>query len=335
MRALSIAIAILVLAACRPAPAPSPSARPIGTPLAIAQPLGLPPVPIPAANPPTAATVALGEKLFASPLLSVDRSISCATCHNPQTAFVDRQRLSPGVRGQRGKRNTPTILNTAYYTSLFWDGRAATLEDQASGPMMNPIEMSHTLDGVEKAVASDPVFPPLFAAAFGSRDVTMPRITAALASYERTLVRANSPFDRYLYGGERNALSDSARRGLEIFRNPERGNCAVCHTIESKHALFTDNQFHNLGVGLNAEGELGDRGRREGDFRTPSLRDVALTAPYMHDGSLKTLKEVVDFYVGGGNSNPHLDREIRALSHLSKQDREDLVAFLESLTGTP
>ena len=212
--------------------------------------------------------------------------------------------------------------------------------------MTNPLEMAHAVEGVERDLSKDAEWRDEFEKAFGpatrgSSPVSIGRITAALASYERTLVRGNSAFDRYFFSGDTRALSDSAAHGLAVFRDPAKGNCVACHIIESKYALLTDNKFHNLGTGMNAEGELTDLGRynvthREGDqsaFRTPSLRDVATTAPYMHDGSLKTLKEVVDFYVGGGNANPHRDQLIKPLTHLTRQERADLVAFLESLTG--
>lgn len=326
--------------------APPLSANPIGAALTIPAPLGLPPVPIPADNPPTADTVALGEKLFSSTFLSVDKTLACSHCHDPRRGFTDQQAMSTGVGGKKGKRSAPTVWNSAYSTTQFWDGRAASLEAQASGPMMNPIEMAHSLSGVEQAIAANAELRAMFEKAFGpapegQSPVTMERITRALASYERTVITGNSPFDKYQYGGEKTALSASAKRGLALFRDKEKANCAVCHTIEEKYALFTDNKFHNLGAGMNAEGELTDLGRFEvtksdsdrGAFRTPTLRNIALTAPYMHDGSLKTLKEVIDFYVGGGNANPHRDKEIKELSHLTKQDRQDLVSFLESLTG--
>jgi cytochrome c peroxidase len=291
-------------------------------------------------------TIALGEKLFFSPLLSVDGSVSCATCHNPAKGFADGRAVSIGVAGKKGRRNAPTVRNAAYNTLQFWDGRAESLEAQALGPMLSSIEMAHTLKGIEQRCNDDPELRRMFEAAFGGTPpgqspVTMARVTHALASYERTLLCANSPFDRYQYGGDKSAMGASAERGLALFRDPQKGNCTACHTIGSHYALFTDNQFHNLGVGMNPEGELTDLGRylitsREADrgaFRTPSLRNVAETAPYMHDGSLNTLKDVVDFYVGGGNGNPHLDQEIKPLTYLTKQDRADLVAFLEALTG--
>ncbi|MBM3727678.1 MAG: c-type cytochrome [Acidobacteria bacterium] len=332
----------LFLAGCARQTAPPPvPAKPAGAVITLNVPLGLPPLPVPGNNPLTRETMALGNKLYFSTALSKDGSISCASCHNPSLGFSDGQPVSTGVGGKKGGRNAPTVINAAYNSLQFWDGRAANLEAQASGPILNPVEMAHTAEGVVAKLSGDPEWKPLFAAAYGSPEVTMDRIAAAIAAFERTVLRGNSKFDRYQYGGDRNALSAAALRGLEIFKDKAKGNCAVCHTIEEKYALFTDNLFHNLGVGLNAEGELTDSGRhqvteREGDqgaFRTPTLRNITETAPYMHDGSLKTLKEVIDFYVGGGNANPHRDKEIKSLSHLTQRDRTDLVAFLESLTG--
>jgi cytochrome c peroxidase len=301
----------------------------------------LPELPIPADNPPTAMTIALGKKLYFSPILSVDKTLSCASCHDPRLGFADGRSVSVGVHGRSGKRNAPTVLNAAYNKLQFWDGRAANLEAQVSGPMLNSIEMGHSLEGVERNCAEDAEIRRMFEAAFGPGPPTMVGVMKAIASFERTLLSGNSPADRFLFGGDKGALSASAQRGLEVFRNPRKGNCTLCHTMQSRFALFTDNAFHNLGAGLDPRGEIPDLGRylqthREGDqgaFRTPSLRNVALTAPYMHDGSLKTLKEVVDFYVGGGSSNPFLDRQINPLTHLTGQERNDLTAFLEALTG--
>jgi cytochrome c peroxidase len=225
------------------------------------------------------------------------------------------------------------------------DGRAPSLEKQAEGPVQNPVEMAHTLEGVGKRLMADPSYRAEFRKAFGADVITYEMVAKAIASFERTVVSGNSPFDRYMYGGDKKALSASARRGLEVFRNPEKGDCAVCHTIEEEYALFTDNKFHNLGVGvklgINGETTLTDLGRYKvtnvesdkGAFKTPSLRNIALTAPYMHDGSHKTLKEVIDFYIGGGNSNPYRDKEIHPLDFLTGQERADLEAFLNTLTG--
>jgi cytochrome c peroxidase len=339
MRQAALIMAAAWLAACSSSPARVTS-TPVGEPVAIPAPLGLPPVPIPSDNPPTRETIALGKKLFFSPLLSADASVTCATCHDPAKAFADGKPVSAGIGGKTGKRNSPTVLNAAYNKLQFWDGRAASLEEQALGPMFSPEEMGHSMRGFESRLQADPEMQALFERAFGSGPVTLDGVTKALASYQRTLLSGNSPFDRYFFGGDKTALSESAKRGFEIFRDPQRGNCVVCHSIEKDFALFTDHKFHNLGAGLDPDGAIPDPGRisqtlRDGDqgaFRTPGLRNVALTAPYMHDGSLKTLREVVDFYIGGGSSNQFLDPEVRPL-HLTRQDREDLIAFLESLTG--
>ncbi len=324
---------------------PSRIIRPAGAPLEIKAPLGLPPVPLPANNPPTAESVALGRRLYYDPILSVDNTVACATCHHPKFCFTDGRQFSEGVQKQRGGRNAPTVINAAYYTLQFWDGRAPSLEKQAEGPVQNPIEMAHTLEGVEKKLMADPSYVVELEKAFGPGPITYGMVGKAVASFERTVISGNSPFDRYFYGGDKRALSESARRGVGVFRDPKKGNCAACHTIGETYALFTDNKFHNIGVGvkLGAGGqpEVTDPGRYavtkneadRGAFKTPTLRNIAQTAPYMHDGSLKTLKDVVDFYVGGGNSNPHLDKEIRALDFLTGRERQDLVAFLESLTG--
>jgi cytochrome c peroxidase len=319
----------------------SKPARPIGAVVEIKAPLGLPPIPIPADNPPTAETIALGRDLFFDPILSLDRTVSCAMCHDRQTGFSDGKKVSTGMRKQTGRRNAPTILNAAFNSLQFWDGRAASLEAQSLEPVSNPVEMAHTLEGVERRLSDDPTYKSRFEKAFGPGKVTREKIGMAIAAFERTLISANSPFDRYLYGGDKTALSASAIRGLELFRDPKKANCATCHTIGEKYSLFTDNKFHNLGVGVDRAGDLTDLGRYQvtkqdsdkGAFKTPTLRSVALTAPYMHDGSLKTLKEVVDFYVGGGTSNPFLDKDMKALDNLTAQDRADLLAFLESLTG--
>jgi cytochrome c peroxidase len=206
--------------------------------------------------------------------------------------------------------------------------------------MANPIEMNQPHEVTVSKLAADPAYRAQFEKAFGAGPVTIGKVTTALAGFERTLISGNSPFDQFEFAGKENALSPAAVRGLEIFRDPKRGNCVTCHTINTNYALFTDGKFHNIGVGVSDEGELTDLGRYseskletdKGAFKTPTLRNVAKTAPYMHDGSLKTLKDVVDFYAGGGNSNPYLDKEIKTIK-LSGQDRADLVEFLKSLTG--
>jgi len=314
--------------------------KPVGAPVAIQPPFGLPPVPLPANNPPTSQTIALGRRLFYDPRLSKDDSLACATCHNPLFDFTDGLRLSKGVGGAIGIRNAPTIINVAYQPLQFWDGRANDLEQQAAAPIADPVEMNQPHKVSVSKLAKDPVYRRMFADAFGSEDITIGRVEKALASFERTVLTGNSPFDRFQYGGDSKALSPSQARGLSIFIDPHKGNCAACHTLGPQYALFTDGKFHNIGIGVNDDGSLKDIGRYHettvesdrGAFKTPTLRNIANTAPYMHDGSLQTLQQVVDFYAGGGNSNPYLDKEIKAV-HLSGQERTDLIEFLKSLSG--
>lgn len=331
-------------AACTRPPQQQPqqvsSAKPVGAPFALRPALGLPPVPVPADNPPTAETIALGRDLFHDKRLSADQSISCASCHEAANSFADPRAHSQGVGKKEGNRNAPPVMNAAFHPVQFWDGRAASLEEQAGGPIANPVEMNLPHEQAVARVAADATYVARFAQAFGPGPVTMDKITKAIASFERTLVAGDSPFDRYFYGGDKTALSPEAIRGLALFRDKERGNCAACHTIGERFALFTDGKFHNVGAGLNNEGEIVDHGRfavtkREADrgaFRTPTLRNIARTAPYMHDGSLRTLRQVVDFYIGGGSSNPYLDPEIKPL-RLKGEERGELVAFLESLSS--
>src|ERR1700721_1100489 len=296
-------------------------AMPIGMPIQINGPLGLPAAPMPADNPATVETVALGRRLFYDTRLSADGSISCASCHDPGRGFTDGQRVAKGIRGQTGLGSAPPLLNAAYSPVEFWDGRAASLEDQAGGPMANPIEMGQPHDVSVRKLEADPSYGALFDKAFGPGPITMDKIAKCLASFERTLVSGDSPFDRYEYGHDAKAMSAAAIRGLAAFRDPARGNCTACHLIGKDYALLTDGKFHNIGVGVDPTGELTDLGRYSqtkidadrGAFKTPTLRNVALTAPYMHDGSEKTLTQVVDYYAGGANSNPQLDPAIRAI----------------------
>jgi cytochrome c peroxidase len=316
------------------------SARPIGRVIQIPAPLGLPAVPYPDDNPPTVETIALGRRLYYDNRLSSDSSVSCSTCHDPNAGFADPKPVSEGVGKRRGTRNSPTVLNSVYYNTQFWDGRAASLEQQAEGPMQNPVEMAHTLRGVEKKIAGDPTYAAEFQKAFGPGPITIKRVVNAISAFERTMISGNAPFDRWYYGHDENAVSDSVKRGFEVFRNAKKGNCESCHNVNEHYALFTDNKFHNIGVGATEE-KVSDRGRFDvthndadtASFKTSTLRNIAITAPYFHDGSRKTLKEVMDFYIGGGNSNPHLDKEVHALDFLTAQERADLIAFMESLTG--
>ena len=313
---------------------------PIGTPVQIQAPLGLPPVPIPRDNPPTAETISLGRRLYYDPILSVDETVSCATCHSPGYGFADPKPVSEGVGKKTGTRNSPTVINSAYSRLQFWDGRAPSLEKQAEGPVVNPVEMANTLAVVEQRLNADPSYREAFAKAWGEKPITYDMVEKSIASFERTVIVGNSPFDRWKYGHDESAVDASVKRGFVVFTSKEKGNCAACHTVEDKYALFTDNQFHNVGVGVDM-GEFTDVGlfaitHNEGDkgkFKTPTLRNITQTAPYMSDGSLKNLKEAIDFYIGAGNSNPNLDKQIHVLDFLSGQERADLEAFLKSLTG--
>ena len=339
-----VVFAALLALSCDKLESVSPSvsdspAHPVGVSVQIKAPLGLPSISN-SADLPTTESIALGRKLFHEVKLSSDNTLSCASCHKPDLFFVDGQPTATGVNGQVGSRNTPTALNAVYNVAQFWDGRSPSLEDQAGGPIANPKEMNLPHQLCVAKLNADPAYVAEFAQVFGAGPVTMNKIQKAIADFERTLLSGNSPFDRYQFGGDKTALSAAAIRGLAVFTDRRRGNCSTCHIIAERFALFADGLFHNLGAGMDSNGELVDLGRfvqtkvetDRGLFRTPSLRNVAKTAPYMHDGSLKTLKDVVDFYVGGGSSNPQLDAEIKPLV-LTGQERADLVAFLESLTG--
>ena len=325
-------------------------AHPIGKPIEIAAPLGLPPVPIPPDNPPTAETVALGHRLFFDKIFSRDRSLSCASCHDPKHGMADPNPNSNGYRDQKGNRNAPTVLNAAYASPLFWDGRAPTLEKQAEGPVENPIELAHSLIGVERRLISDPTYVSQFTKAWGPGPITYEKVAKSIASYERTLVSGNSPFDRYYFGGDKKAMNESAIRGLKLFLDPSlrAANCISCHRIDETHATFTEARFHNTGVAFDpATGTMKDPGRSavngdgrlNGGFRTVTLRNIALTAPYMHDGSMKTLEEVVDFYFEGGRTNPAISNDMPqpGLPDIPKERRaqakKDLVEFMKALTG--
>ncbi|MGZ7061042.1 MAG: cytochrome-c peroxidase [Candidatus Angelobacter sp.] len=313
---------------------------PIGKTVEIKVPLGLPPVVIPADNPPTAETIALGRRLFYDPILSSDRSVSCASCHSPQFGFADSRPLSEGVGKKTGTRHSPPVVNAAYFNVQFWDGRAPTLENQAEGPVQNPVEMANTLKTVEQRLNADATYREQFAAAWGARPITYEMVEKSIASFERTVISGNSPFDRWKYGHDHKAVDAAVKRGFVVFTSKKKADCASCHTVGEKYALFTDNQFHNVGVGVNA-GEFTDVGlyavtHNEADkakFKTPSLRNIAQRSPYMSDGSLTDLKQVIDFYIGAGNSNPNLDPKIHVLDFLTGQERSDLQAFLNALTG--
>jgi cytochrome c peroxidase len=329
----------------------------------MARPLGLPPVPREIAGAP--AMQKLGEKLFFDRSLAANGTLSCAMCHIPAQAFASNQSaLSIGMEGRSLRRNAPSLYNVVFKRYLFHDGRETDLAAQVWGPLLAPDEMGNA--GVGPLLArlrSDPDYGPSFDAAFPREGVTMTTLGRAIAAYEATLLRGDSRFDRALFGGDKAALSAEEWRGYEIFVG--KGGCVACHRIESDAALFTDQAWHNTGVAfkaraapatrriqlapglvkevdLSALGLAGAAPRDVGRFEitndpadrwaytTPMLRGVANSWPYMHDGSLATLEEVVDFYDGGGGPNPALDPRIKPLA-LTPAEKAALLAFLEAL----
>jgi cytochrome c peroxidase len=336
-------------------------------PVELPVPAGVMPPEIPADNPPTAAKVELGKQLYFDTRISTDGTVACATCHDPRKGFADGRgkATSAGIGNALGVRNAPTVLNAAFLAAQFWDGRATTLEEQAVQPLINSIE--HGFKDHPAVIAklkTLPEYPPLFSAAFGTDAIDIQRVGQAIASFERTLLSLDAPIDRFL-AGDAKAISASAQRGWELYNAKAR--CNTCHGRIDVLPLFTDDLFHNIGVGVKLvdfdavsrraaaqvasgasvdELALGDAessalGRflvtREtkdlGAFKTPQLRNVALTAPYMHDGSQATLREVIDFYDKGGEANAYLDGGMRPLA-LTEQEKKDLVALMETFTSS-
>ncbi len=323
------ALVAAALAACAPRGSPERAGQffsrlPLGVPSAM---------PVPRDYPLTAERVALGRRLFFDKQLSRDGSLACASCHRPELAFTDGRATTVGVSGTVGRRNAPTIINRAYGESMFWDGRVRTLEEQALLPMTSPLELGNTHEEIERRLNASASYRRAFARAFGSDEITIARTAAAIASFERTLVSGDTPVDRYRTSGAPAELTALEREGLALFTG--RARCVVCHDREN----FTDERFHNTGVAWR-DGILADSGRYAvtgraedlGAFKTPTLREVARTAPYMHDGSLATLADVIEFYDRGGRSNPHLDGLIQPLD-LTASERRALLAFLHSLTS--
>jgi cytochrome c peroxidase len=288
-------------------------------------------VPAPETNPVTREKVELGRALFFWKGLSRDRSLSCGGCHVPGNMFTDDKPRAVGVRGQVGGRRTPRLVNRAWGISFFWDGRAATLEDQVLQPVLNPKEMDLSLNDISARVRADRDLGSRMRAVFG-REAECEDIARALASYVRSILAGDSPYDRYI-AGQREALNQQQQTGLKLFRG--KANCVACHVGTN----LTDERFHNTGTGWK-DGKWTDPGRaavsnREADrgaFKTPGLREVARAAPYMHDGSLPTLEAVVDFYDKGGRDNPSIDVEMRRLK-LTPDEKRALVELLKSLSG--
>lgn len=287
---------------------------------------------VPAENPLTKEKVELGKMLYFDKRLSADGTISCATCHDPKKGWTDQEAVSTGIHGQKTPRNAPTVINATYFKSQFWDGRAKDLEEQSLGPIAAPGEMGNTHEKMVATVSAIEAYKPLFEKAFGGPP-TKERVAQAIGSFERTVLSGNSAYDKFVTG-DKAALSPEAQRGKDVFFG--KGRCVTCHVPPT----FSDSMFHNLGVGMKAakpdEGRfvVSKEEKDKGAFKTPGLRDLTLTAPYMHDGSQKTLEEVVEFYDKGGEANPHLDPLMTKLN-LTKEEKADLVAFLKALDGDP
>jgi cytochrome c peroxidase len=288
-------------------------------------------------EPPTPERVRLGRWLFYDTRLSADGTISCATCHRPEHAFSEPTPVSTGIRGQKGARKAPTFINAAWalFPHTFWDGRAASLEEQALGPVENPIEMGNTHEAMVDTLSGIEGYAPYFEQAFGSPGITKDRIAEAIADYERTRMSGNSPYDRWKNGDE-SAVSEQVKLGDRLFF--DKAGCNQCHLGYN----FTDSLFHNLGVGWDPEEQkFSDAGRFAitnvesdmGAFKTPTVREVTKRAPYMHDGSVVTLQEVVELYNRGGEANPHLDPKMKPLG-LTEGEIAALVAMMQSLEGS-
>jgi cytochrome c peroxidase len=320
---------------------------------------------IPADNALTPQRIDLGERLFFDRRLSRDGSVSCATCHDARKWFTDARPVAEGIGGKLGRRNAPTIMNAALHREQFWDGRAASLEEQAGLPILNPIEMGQpSKEAVVQALASDPEYVRLFREAYG-HPPSYPDLERAIASFERTLIFLDAPFDDF-FAGKTDAISAEAQQGWQIFKG--KGRCMGCHTLNASNPLGTDFLYHNIGVSarkqnfeelaLRAAGEVGEQAatkdqldklalqtdlselgrfmvtRRRADigaFKTQHIRNIGLTAPYMHDGSLQTLWDVMDHYNKGGEANTFLDGGIEPLA-LSEQEIDRVVAFLFTLS---
>lgn len=302
----------------------------------LALPVGLQPVPWPADNPYSARKAELGKLLYFDKRLSSDGTVSCASCHQVASGFADHTRVARGIEGRKGSRNSPTLINTAYQQHLFWDGRAGSLEEQAKGPIANDREMTlaATADDAhrqcQERIQTIAGYRTFFKEVFGSEDCSVDDIAKAIATFERTLLSGNSPYDRYM-AGDKTAMTPEQIEGFMIFK---KAACIACH----RGFNFTEGRFANIGVGMDKP--TPDVGRYAitkdpkdwGAFKTPTLRDVSRTYPYMHDGSLATLEEVVEYYDRGGIPNKKLDSLIRPLG-MTPEQKKALVSFLRALDG--
>ena len=286
-------------------------------------------IPMPKDNESTPERAELGKALFFDPRLSGSQTMSCASCHQPTLGWADGHKTAVLLTGEVLGRASPTMLNLAYNTQFMWDGRKKSLEDQAEGPH------KHLSTDAYKAAAAKlgaiPGYREMFDKAYPGEPIDVATISKALAAFERTLVSRDSPFDQWL-AGDRQALTEAQYRGYKLFADPAKANCAACHSGSN----FTDNGYHNIGLRSKDVGRYAFRkvASLKGAFKTPTLRDIERTAPYFHDGSALTLREVVDHYARGGDDKSNLSPDVHTLN-LSEQDKDDLVAFLRSLSGKP
>lgn len=296
----------------------------------------LPDVPYPKDNKPTAARAELGKMLFFDPRLSGDGNMSCATCHSPLFGWSDGLTTAKGFKSIVLGRASPTVTNSAYNKLQMWDGRKTSLEDQALGPMLSSAEMNVDLSMAIKFLQSNNTYVAAFEKAYPGQGIKDETLAMALASFERTVISNNSPFDRWVKG-DKKAMTAQQVNGFKLFVDPDKGNCAVCHSAPN----FSDSGFHNIGLASWGH-ENPDMGRyaikpinlMKGAFKTPTLRDITLTAPYFHDGSAPTLKDVVDHYASGGNVKTNLSPNMKELK-LSEAEKSDLVEFMKALTTPP
>ena len=340
--------------------------RPLEVVLPVGLALGANNISIPADNPITRAKIELGRQLFFDTRLSSDNTVSCASCHHPEDGYGRNTTFGVGVGGQKGGRNSPIAFNRILSSVQFWDGRAATLEDQAKGPIANPIEMANTHDAAVKTLKGIEGYRLQFESIFPGKGITIDTVAQAIATFERVLVTGPSPADYYepyanfvknyrdelkdldafkkddldsynqywslKRASDANPITASAIRGRELFFG--KANCTACHA----GANFTDEKYHNIGIGMDKpKPDLGrydqtkvDKDR--GAFKTPTVRNISQTGPYMHDGSLKTLEEVVEWYDKGGHPNPYLSDKMKKLN-LTAQEKEDLVSYMKALQG--
>ncbi|RYV00990.1 tryptophan tryptophylquinone biosynthesis enzyme MauG [Shewanella sp. OPT22] len=284
-------------------------------------------IPFPATNPYSASKAALGKMLFFDPRLSKNRNLTCASCHNPSFGWEDATAAAVGSQNTQLGRHSPTIINAAWGKEFFWDGRAKTLEEQAQGPIEAAVEMNISMEGVVERLSAVEGYRNLFSRVFGTSGINEQNIRKSIATFERTIVSGEAPFDRWVEGDE-SAISSNAKRGFELFNG--KAQCVSCHTGWN----FTDHEYHDIGINSDDDGRMLITGNPQDEkaFKTPSLRNITQRAPFMHDGSMETLREVIVHYVAGFNRRPSLSNKIQPLE-LTAQEITDLEAFLMTLTG--